>query len=93
MTKFNDFEVQTLRRILYGTWEYIGNDIMDSLLAEGRTYISRSDVVEVVLDADHCGKMVSELKANELWGRFSAMPYKERIRFAKKYVFLEVRYA
>ena len=92
-TKFTDAEITILKRILYGTWEYIGNDIMESLNSEGRDSIPRADVAEVVLDADHCKKMVFELKAQILWAKFDAMLYKDRIKFTVKYAFPCARYS
>lgn len=91
--KFKEEEIGILRQILYGTWEYIANDIMDALAAEGRNSIKQADVVEVVLDADHCQRMVQQLKAQEVWKMFDSMPYKDRIAFAKKNVFTAKVYA
>ena len=93
MEAFTEAEIQTLKRVLYGTWEYIGSDIMESLAAENKYSISQNDVIEVVLDANHCDKMVKELKAIFEWAKFCDMPYKDRIAFAKKHAFQAKRYA
>jgi hypothetical protein len=93
VAKFTEAETTTLKRILYGTWEYIGNDIMQAVQEEGRYDIPREDVIEVVLDADHAQKMVGELKAKALWEKFEKLTYKERIAFCKKHVFPYPRYS
>lgn len=90
---FNAEQIQTLSRILYGTWEYIGNDIMDAVLTDGGESITSEAVVEVVLDADHCTKMVRELKAEALWATFQEHPYDQRMAFARKHAFPAKRYS
>lgn len=91
-TKFTAEEAMTLKRILYGTWEYIGNDVMDAVQADGKDSMPAAHVIEVVLDADHCKMMVERLKAQALWEKFESMTYAARCAWARKYVFTSKRY-
>jgi len=78
--------------MLRATWEYIGNDIMQAVQEEGRYDISRDDLIEVVLDADHM--MVAARTADEKTAlvEFNKMAYKEKIKFAKT-VFVHERWS
>jgi len=42
-----------IKRMLNSVWQYIGSDIMQTIQeCEGKDFIKRSDVIELVMDAD-----------------------------------------
>jgi hypothetical protein len=86
-------ETEIIKEILTGTWEYIGNDIMDALQAEGKNRISKSDLAEVVLDADYPKMMVERLKAQAVWEKFCNNSYRDRLSFIKEKVFTQMWYS
>jgi len=69
--------------LLRATWEYIGNDIMAAVQEEGRYDISRDDLIEVVLDADHMNVAAKNASEKEALKEFDKLSYKEKIKFAK----------
>jgi hypothetical protein len=78
--------------MLRAAWEYIGNDIMSAVQEEGKYDISRDDLIEVVLDADHmhCAARTADEKAALV--EFEKLSYKEKIKFAKT-VFVAARWS
>lgn len=69
--------------MLRATWEYIGNDIMSAVQEEGRYDISREDLIEVVLDADHMKVAARTADEKAALVEFEKLSYKEKIKFAK----------
>jgi len=78
--------------LLRATWEYIGNDIMSAVQEEGKDWISRDDLIEVVLDADHMNVAAKNASEKEALKEFDKLSYKEKIKFAKT-VFIYERWS
>jgi hypothetical protein len=90
--KYDEELTKIWRYLLRATWEYIGNDIMQAVNEEGRSYIHRDDLIEVVLDANHMDMAARNASEKEALKEFDKLSYKEKIKFAKT-VFISERWS
>jgi hypothetical protein len=77
---FSPDELKTIYRILQSCWNEIGSDC---IMASGEeTLMTRDEVIEVVLDADHCRHHVKK-DEKAVWERYEKLPYEQMIEIAK----------
>jgi hypothetical protein len=72
-------EIKMIQRVANQTWDGIGSDV---LAATGENTMSKKDVIEIVLDADHMlgiGHM-----DRDLYYKFQALPYEEKMAIMDK---------
>lgn len=81
---FTDEEKELIRHAAVGVWEYVGGDALQALAEEKnkpieRVTYSRSEVIEMALDASRCEERLRE-KNPDLAKRVSDADYEELIR-------------
>ena len=95
---FTDSETKELRSVIYNTWNYIGQDVIDG--NNGKS-ISREEVIEVTLDAGYVEMNLSSCysvnkdKSNTalaLLKRFRTLSYDDQNAFCRENVFTDSRY-
>lgn len=80
--------LERIKNAAHRTWEYVAGDTMNlEREMNGRDYVSRDVVIEIVTDANRMAMFDKEADAV-----LSAMDYKDVIKLMKKHVFTQARY-
>lgn len=81
---FNDTELKILNHIFQSVWNYIAYDCLQATEeCDGRSTMSRSEVIEVVLDADRPSEQAKTPEEKELVKRFYALDLKAQEKIVK----------
>jgi hypothetical protein len=78
--------IKRVQEMMNSTWDYIGDDALHAILEDGkRNSIKRSEVIEMVLDADRMETLIAKNDYDQsVLIEFHHLSYSKRMKIARE---------